>query len=82
MNVFRLFKSISSSSEGDNNHSDDSDRNALAGSSQGKSRENGLDAEVSIYDWINPKRRERQVVGRFNEAMRRLEEVANHMGKH
>lgn len=77
MNVFGLFKSISPPSEGDNNNPDAGNRHAVEGSGQGKSRKNGLDVETSIHDWYNPRRRERQVVARFNQAMKRLEKISH-----
>lgn len=80
MNVFGLFKSISSSSEGDNNHSDGGDRNAMAGSGQGKSRKNGFDAQTSAYDWVAPKRRQRELEPRLKAAFKRLESLTNDLG--
>ena len=73
MNVFGIFRSISSDSERIDTNSNSRNRNSMERECKSQSRKECFNGKTHWYDWVQPRWKEKELKGEFKEALKRLE---------
>lgn len=73
----RFVNGNTSSSESDYSRGNGGIGSSMEGSGQSQSRKTSHDGETNWFDWIRPKYREKELKPRFEEALKKLEDITN-----